>query len=207
MTNSFALRIGCDPRARADKRLHQATTSMSSSAPPTPPSGVRNEVQVMRTRVGRPRRLTESTVVSAELSESTNALPIRGRTLAMGSPKSSDVRVVPTVSSARSPHRSSQPRFHTTTRISRSTTTMPSWTELISELRKFFASSNSMLRSRSVSLMVCSSSLVDCSSSFMVSSSSLVDCNSSLVVSSSSTVDCSSSLVVSSSSLVDCSSS
>src|ERR1044072_7519870 len=55
--------------------------------------------------------------------------------------------------------------------------------------------------------MVCSSSLVDCSSSLMVSSSSLVDCSSSLVVSSSSTVDCSSSLVVSSSSLVDCSSS
>ena len=61
-------------------------------------------------------------------------------------------------------------------------------------------------RSRSSSLIDCSS-LVDGSSSFIVSSSSLVDCSSSLVVSSSSMVDCSSSLVVSSSSTVLCSSS
>ena len=93
------------------------------------------------------------------------------------------------------------------TRISRSTMTIPYWIELTKESAKAFASSSSMLRSPSASLMACSSSLVDCSSSFIVSSSSFVDCSSSLVVSSSSMVDCSSSLVVSSSSLVDCSSS
>ena len=73
--------------------------------------------------------------------------------------------------------------------------------------RKSLTWLSSPVRSRSSSLIVSSSSLVDWSSSFIVSSSSLVDWSSSLVVCSSSLADWSSSLVVSSSSIVDCSSS
>jgi len=105
------------------------------------------------------------------------------------------------------PHNSADRSFQTEMRSSRSITTSPPPWLINSDSRKIVGLVESPVRIRSSSLIVWSSSLVDCSSAFIVSSSSFVDWSSSLVVSSSSIVDWSSSLVVSSSSLVDWSSS
>ena len=110
-------------------------------------------------------------------------------------------------SSARRPHRSSARVFHTCdvqVRVDHGHSAAQAGED---RLQEGVDSVELAARSRSSSLIVSSSSLVDWSSSFIVSSSSLVDWSSSLVVSSSSMVDCSSSLVVSSSSTVDWSSS
>src|SRR3954469_7094158 len=157
--------------------------------------------------IGRPRRLTASSRRPSRSWLPASTARSGTASCSNGSPMSRLRKWWSTASSGRSPHSSWAPWFHTCTRCSLSSTATPSSSDVRIASRKSLTWLSSPVRSRSSSLIVSSSSLVDWSSSFIVSSSSLVDCSSSLVVWSSSLADCSSSLVVSSSSIVDCSSS
>src|SRR5579884_2134845 len=185
-----------------------AASSISMITPDTAPSLLpRSGRQVTRHSNFLPRRLVAGSTSCSRLESPDRHARNGALSFSTGSPKSSAWRWRSSTSSGVSPHSSRAWPFQICTcwRRSSTVTAVPIVVRMVSRNR--LSSLSSVVRCRSSSFMVSSSSLLECSSSFIVSSSSLVDWSSSLVVSSSSLVDWSSSLVVSSSSTVDWSSS